>query len=86
MLFLTGKAALAGDLTYVLNWVQGYEAGQRKGHPHLEDIVLVGHSAVVGFRSTSLVVVWLKSADWSLWPLFPILEGGFYRESMPLQY
>lgn len=52
---------MARDLGYVLNTVQGYEAGQRQGYIDPEDAVLVGHSAGGGlsqyFLSQSLAQV-----------------------------
>lgn len=61
LLLLTGKATMARDLGYVLNTVQGYEAGQRQGYIDPEDVVLVGHSAGGGlsqyFLSQSLAQV-----------------------------
>ncbi|KAG5642736.1 hypothetical protein DXG03_002250 [Asterophora parasitica] len=44
LVFGTGKAFMAHDLSYALNFVQGFEAGLRGG-VNPEDIVLIGHSA-----------------------------------------
>ncbi|KAF5378583.1 hypothetical protein D9615_007102 [Tricholomella constricta] len=45
LVFGTGKAAMARDLGYILNFVQGFEAGQRDGDVDPENVVLIGHSA-----------------------------------------
>ncbi|KAG6856621.1 hypothetical protein H0H87_002371 [Tephrocybe sp. NHM501043] len=45
MVFGTGRASFAADLVYILNCVQGFEAGYRGARIDPEDIILVGHSA-----------------------------------------
>ncbi|KAG6908497.1 hypothetical protein DXG01_004431 [Tephrocybe rancida] len=45
MVLGTGKATFAQDLVFILNCVQGFEAGHRRAQSDPEDIVIVGHSA-----------------------------------------
>ncbi|KAF9457200.1 Alpha/Beta hydrolase protein [Collybia nuda] len=75
MVLLTGKAAMARDLGYVLNWVQGYEAGQRQNHLDLEDIVLVGHSAGGGLAQYLLSQDLAQVGGLSLMGAFPSFGG-----------